>query len=108
MSTLRDYLVQKREAILTRRAKVAGGEALTAPSDLSATVTAEGRSGVRRLRIRDFQILTDSPPDFAGYNFGPSSPELQLGVLGTCITHIYLIHAADAEIPLDSLSVDVK
>lgn len=107
-STLRDYLVQKREAILARRAKAANGEAPPAPVELSATVTAEGRSGVRRMRIRDFQILADTPPDFAGYNFGPGSPELQLGVLGTCLTHIFLIQAAEAEVPLDSLSVDVK
>lgn len=107
MSTLREYLVQKREAILARRAKVASGEGPEAPHQLAANVTAEGRSGVRRIRIRDFQILADTPPDFAGFNLGPGSPELQLGVLGSCLTHIFLIQAADQEVPLDSLSVDV-
>ena len=42
-----------------------------APTVLSASVKAEGRSGVRRIRIRDFQIISDSGPDFAGYNSGP-------------------------------------
>ena len=82
MSTLREYLDQKREAILTRRAKAAAGDGPAGPLQLAANVTAEGRTGVRRIRIRDFQILADTPPDFAGFNFGPGSPELQLGVLG--------------------------
>jgi uncharacterized OsmC-like protein len=107
MSTLRAYLDQKREAILARRAKAAAADGQPAPHRLNATVRAEGRSGVRRIRIRDFQLLSDSPPDFAGYDFGPSSPELQIGVLGSCLTHIFLIQAADRQVPLDSLEVDV-
>jgi uncharacterized OsmC-like protein len=107
VSTLRDYLDQKREALLVRRAKKATEGESNAPHQLAANVKAEGRSGVRRIRIRDFQILSDSPSDFAGYNFGPSSPELQLGVLGSCLTHIFLIQAADQQVPLDSLEVDV-
>lgn len=107
MSALRGYLADKREAILNRRAKAAAGQGPTGPLQLAAHVTAEGRSGVRRIRIRDFQILADTPPDFAGFNFGPGSPELQMGVLGSCLTHIFLIQAADQEVPLDSLEVDV-
>ncbi|HEU5100712.1 MAG TPA: OsmC family protein [Roseiflexaceae bacterium] len=106
MSTLREYLGQKRAALLARReAATANGQA---PNTLQAKVSAEGRSGVRRIRIRDFQILSDSPPDFAGYNLGPGSPELQLGVLGSCLTHIFLIQAADRQVPLDSLEVEVS
>jgi uncharacterized OsmC-like protein len=105
MSTLRDYLVQKRAALLDRRAAAAAKP--LEPHVLAAKVTAEGRSGIRRIRIRDFQIISDSAPDFAGYNLGPSSPELQLGVLGSCLTHVFLIQAADREVPLDSLEVEV-
>jgi uncharacterized OsmC-like protein len=103
MSTLNEYLAQKREAIELRKQN-AGGEAQV----LQAQVKAEGRSGVRRIRIRDFQVISDSGPDFAGYNLGPSSPELQLGVLGSCLTHVYLIRAAEAGVPLDSLEVEVS
>lgn len=106
MSTLREYLVQKRAAILARRQR-----AVTAPPEprtLTARVRAEGRSGVRRIRIRDFQIISDSGPDFAGYDLGPSSPELQLGVLGSCLTHIFLIQAADRNVPLDALDVELS
>ena len=106
MSNLNDYLAQKRRALLERREKARSGN--TQPHILKAQVRAEGRSGVRRIRIRDFQIISDSGPDFAGYNLGPGSPELQMGVLGSCLTHVFLIHAADRGVPLESLEVDVQ
>lgn len=105
MSTLNEYLGQKRTALLQRRAsQPTNGQ----PHRLQAAVSAEGRSGVRRIRIRDFQVISDSGPDFAGYNLGPSSPELQLGVLGSCLTHVFLIQAADLQVPLESLSVEIS
>ncbi|MDM0025376.1 OsmC family protein [Variovorax saccharolyticus] len=105
MTDLNDYLAEKRTAVLARNAAIESGTAQAA--QLKASVRAEGRSGVRRLRIRDHQVISDSPPDFAGYNLGPSSPELQLGVLGTCVTHIFLIQAAERQVPLESLEVEV-
>ena len=105
MSQLNDYLAEKRAAVLARNAAIEAGSAQ--PLQLKAHVRAEGRCGVRRLRIRDHQVISDSPPDFAGYNLGPSSPELQLGVLGTCVTHIFLIQAAERQVPLESLEVEV-
>jgi uncharacterized OsmC-like protein len=74
---------------------------------LTARVRAEGRSGIRRIRIRDFQVISDSEADFAGYDLGPSSPELQLGVLGSCLTHTFLIQAATVGLPLDSLELEI-
>ena len=105
MTTLNEYLAQKRLAFEAIKARAAAPDA--APRPFGASVTAEGRSGVRRIRIRDFQVISDSGPEFAGYDLGPSSPELQLGVLGTCVTHITLIQAADRGVPLESLTVDV-
>ncbi len=105
MSTLNEYLTQKREALLARRAKVANGQ--HDPHLLKAQVTAEGRSGIRHIRIREHHVISDSPYDFAGYNLGAGSPELQLGVLGSCLTHIFLIQAADKGVPLDELEVEV-
>lgn len=105
MSNLNDYLAEKRAAVLARTAAVEAGTAQAA--ELRANVRVEGRSGVRRLRIREHQVISDSPPDFAGYNLGPSSPELQLGVLGTCVSHIFLIQAAQLQVPLESLEVEV-
>lgn len=106
MTTLNAYLGQKREALLARRARVKAGE--LGPVTLRAGAGAEGRSGVRRIRIRDFQVISDSPPDFAGYDLGPSSPELLAGALSSCLTHTYLIHAADLGVPLESLRADVS
>jgi uncharacterized OsmC-like protein len=105
MSTLNEYLAQKRVAFQTLKKRASAPD--SGPRPLTARVVAEGRSGVRRIRIRDFQILSDSGPDFAGYDLGPSSPEIQLGVLGSCVTHVTLIQAADRGVPLDQLSVEV-
>jgi len=104
MSTLREYLAQKRGAIRTNRANRTGDPVQIRPA---ATVSIEGRSGIRRIRIRDFQILSDATPALAGYNLGPGAAELQMGVLGACLTHLVLIVAADMEIPLDAVDVDV-
>lgn len=106
MSDLRDYLVQKGRALQKRVEEIDSGAFGT--QHLAATVTVEGRSGIRRIRVRDFQVITDSPPDFAGYDLGPGSPELQLGVLGSCLAHSYLIQAAALGVPVDAISVDVK
>ncbi len=106
MTNLNEYLGQKREALLNRRKRVKSGE--LGVVTLNASASAEGRSGVRRIRIRDFQVISDSPPDFAGYNLGPSSPELLLGALSSCLTHTYLIHASDQGVPLESLHAEVS
>jgi len=76
MTDLNEYLGQKRPAF--RALKEAAAKPDYAPTPLRARVTAEGRSGIRRIRIRDFQVLSDSPPSFVGYDIGPSSPELAL------------------------------
>lgn len=105
MSNLNEYLGQKREAVLARNARDPN---TVEPARLKAHVRAEGRSGVRRIRIRDHQVVSDSPADYAGYDLGPSSPELLLGSLGSCLTHIFLIKAAEAQLPLESLEVVIE
>ena len=92
MSSLDEYLGGKRPAIAAHWSCIAAGDGV--PMTLTAQVRAEGRSGIRRIRIRDFQVISDSDAHFAGYDLGPSSPELQLGVLGSCLTHTFLIQAA--------------
>ncbi|WP_342363095.1 OsmC family protein [Terrarubrum flagellatum] len=106
MSNLIEYLTQKRAALAARKKSIEDGSLGAQP--LGARVVAEGRSGVRRIRIRDFQVITDSPPDFAGYDLGPSSPELQLGVLGSCLNHSFLIQAAAHGVAIHSLEVEVS
>ena len=74
---------------------------------VEAVCTADDLTGVRKLRIRDWQFLGDSGADFGGWGLGPSSPELLCGVLSTCLTHTYLIGAATMDIPLDRVRVRV-
>ncbi|MGI9254417.1 MAG: OsmC family protein, partial [Thermomicrobiales bacterium] len=88
---LREYLEQKRAVLLE---KLETFEAPQEPLAISAQIEAVGRSGVRRIRIRGHEILNDTGPGFAGYDLGPTSPELQLGILGGCMVHIFLIQAA--------------
>lgn len=104
MSALSEFLEQKRSAWLSLQARPVEE---VEPVPLAAHVAAEGRSGVRRLRIRDFQIVADSGANMAGHDLGPSSPESQLGVLASCLAHTFLIQAADREIVLDALDVTV-
>ncbi|MBJ9914674.1 OsmC family protein [Burkholderia cenocepacia] len=106
MTTLNDYLAQKRDAWHAKQ-QAARNDPDFKATPLKATVRALGRSGVREIRIRDFQVISDSPPDFAGYNLGPASPELQLGVLGSCLTHITLIQAAERGLKIDAIEVEV-
>ncbi len=106
MSTLQEYLVEKRAKVRANRAPAA----LAAAGAIAqkAVVKVEGRSGVRRIRIRDFQVILDSGPSLAGYDLGPSSQELFLGTVASCVTHTFLIHAADLEIPLDAVEVEIS
>ncbi|NMJ44476.1 OsmC family protein [Roseomonas sp. JC162] len=106
MTTLHEYLGLKKQAHRALKQKARTPD--YRPNELVARVTVEGRSGVRRIRIRDFQILTDSPPSFVGYDLGPSSPELALGALGSCLAHTWLIQAAAHDLPLDAVEVEVR
>ena len=105
MSTLQEYLVEKRAKVRANRTPAALAAATAGVQ--KAVVTVEGRSGVRRIRIRDFQVILDSGPNLAGYDLGPSSQELFLGTVASCVTHTFLIHAADLEIPLDAVRVEI-
>lgn len=38
----------------------------------------EGKSGIRRIKIQEHQIIADSLPEWIGYNLRPSAPEILL------------------------------
>ena len=100
---LRDYLTRKAAALAKTASRLASGDA--ARETISAECQASDVTGVRRIQIRDFQIVSDSGPGFGGQSLGPSSPELLLGVLASCLTHVYLIGAAQRGITLDDVRV---
>lgn len=99
------YLDQKAASM--RAAAVARPTSDDWHETVEATCTADDASGVRKLRIRDWQIIGDSGPSFGGWNLGPSSPELLCGVISTCLTHTYLIGAAWLGIPVEQVQVRV-
>jgi hypothetical protein len=65
--SLTDYLGRLRSALLALKDRPEQQQ----PLKLTATSTAESRSGVRRLRIRNFQLLSDGARPTAEYNLGP-------------------------------------
>lgn len=105
-TTIREYLPKKRaaRARLVQRALDGAADVVT----VSAHVDVAGSSGVRRIRIRNHQVISDSGYDYAGYDLGPTSPELQLGTLGSCVAHTLLIHASTRNVVLDAVEVDVS
>jgi uncharacterized OsmC-like protein len=105
MVGLREYLIDKAAAI--RGLAVAKPDAAAWRESVSATCVADDRTGVRKLRIRDWQLIGDSGPGFGGFSLGPSSPELLCGVISTCLTHTYEIGACLMGIALDRIEVRV-
>jgi hypothetical protein len=102
VTPLRDYLQRKHAAIATLQART--GE----PLAIHGKVTAESRSGVRRLRIGptgEFQYISDSGRDYAGYDLGAGSWPSLIGTLASAVADEYLVQAALRDIPLDSLDV---
>ncbi|MFT4248479.1 MAG: OsmC family protein [Pseudomonas sp.] len=101
-SPLRQYLAAKHTAI----EKLSAQEGK--PFAIHAKITAESRSGVRRLRIGptgEFQYLSDSGRDYAGYNLGAGSWPSLIGTLASAVADEYLVQAAAKGIALDSLDV---
>ncbi|MDR1716398.1 MAG: OsmC family protein [Prevotella sp.] len=103
-SPLRNYLFSRREALI--KLQSLPSEELQAVT-LEARTTAEQRSGLRRMRIRGFQIISDSGTDFAGYNVGPGSPESQVAIIASDLADSYLNQAALRNIPVDSLRIEI-
>lgn len=99
---LRTHLAAKREAI------AALSEQESKPHAIHAHVTAESRSGVRRLRLGEggkFQYISDSGRSFAGYNLGAGSWDSLVGTLASAVADEYLVQAAVRGVPLDSLDI---
>ena len=105
---LRDFLVEKRAA-LQRRAEPGRASAAAAPP-LRAVARVQGGSGLRDIRIGEtgFQVIHDVPREAGGFDLGPTVEEHQLGVMGTCLTHIFEIQAAQRQVVLDKLEVHVE
>lgn len=99
--SLGDYLARLKSALLALSDRPEQQQ----PLKLSAHVVAEGRTGVRRLHIRNFQFLSDGPQSIGEFNLGPGSWPTVVGVLGSAVAQDFLMQAALKGIPLDQLEV---
>lgn len=104
-SGLRKYLAHKKAAMDAAAAEKPRGDQWR--ETVEAVCVADDETGVRKLRMREWELIGDSGPAFGGQSLGPSSPELLCGVVSTCLTHMYLIGAAHLDVPLDHVEVRV-
>ena len=75
---------------------------------VTSKTVVEGRSGIRRITIRNHQIIADSPPAWCGYDLGASAPEILLGALTACISHMYLVVGGIQNVKFLSLEVEAS
>ena len=104
MTAWTQLLVRRLRA---KRQKMATARPSTARQTISASVRAEGCSGIQSIRIRGFHLLSDCHPACAGFHVGPTAPELQLGALGSSLAETFLSQAAERGVPLDDIEVEI-
>ncbi|MDR2809204.1 MAG: OsmC family protein [Tannerellaceae bacterium] len=102
--TLHDF--QKRRLAALRTLEKTPSDQIQ-PLRLEVRTTAEQRSGVRRIRIRQHQIISDSDYSFVGYSLGPGSPESSLTAIASDLADTYLSQAALKGVRIDSLGVSI-
>jgi uncharacterized OsmC-like protein len=102
--TLNDFLALRRAALIKLQSLPTDQ---IQPVVLKAKTTAEQRSGVRRIRIRGHQIISDSDYSFVGYSLGPGSPESAITIIASDIADTYLSEAALKGVSIDSLGVSI-
>lgn len=99
--SIRDFQTRFRSALLLAQ----NSPELQQPLKLSARVISESRTGVRRLLIRNFQILSDGSREIAESNLGAGSWPSVVGALGSAVAGDFLAQAALKGIPIDELEV---
>ncbi len=99
--SLREFQARLRSSILLLK----GQPEVNEPLKLTGTVTAISRTGIRRLRIRNFQLLSDGNRETGEFNLGAGSWPSVVGALSSALAGDYLVQAALKGIPLDELEV---
>lgn len=107
MAILDNYLERKAKALADRQADwTAKPESGVVTMKASSKVA--GITGARPTKMGDHFIVSDSAPGLAGHSLGPTSPEMLLGALASCLVHTYLIQAVLMNIPLDTVEVEIS
>lgn len=106
-SKLQPFLERKTQVIADRQRDFSASPE-KAIGQLSARSWVGGITGTRPIRMGEYTIISDSGPGLGGNSLGPTSPEMLLGALASCLVHTYLIQAALLDIPLDQVEIEVK
>jgi uncharacterized OsmC-like protein len=107
MSTLDSYLDRKKIAMAQREAEWSAAPH-TAVATIRASSKVGGSTGTRPTSMGDYIIISDSGPGLAGNSLGPTSPEMLLGALGSCLVHTYLIQACLLDVTLNDINIEVE
>lgn len=106
MAKLDSYMEYKAGVLAQQRVNLADNpDAGLVP--LSATSYCAGTTGARPTTMGEYMVVSDSAPGLAGNSLGPSSPQMVLGGLASCLVHTYLLQATLLDIPLDHVEVEV-
>lgn len=103
-----DSYIQRKAGVLAERREQFKETPENALVRLKATSHVAGITGVRPVTMGDYIVISDSAPGLAGHSLGPSSPEMLLGALASCLVHTYLLQATLLEIPLDHVEVVIE
>jgi len=108
---LREYIKGKRQAHLAavEKAKQNTEKKAKPQGEPRGPIVRVFPNGIRQLSISDkYLILHDNPAYLGGTNLGMTSREGLVGVLATCITHISEEQAAELNLDIDSLQLEVN
>lgn len=99
--SLRDFQARLRSSLFLLKDQPEVSE----PVKLTGTVTAISRTGIRRLRIRNFQLLSDGGREAGEFNLGAGSWPSVVAALGSALAGDYLVQASVKGIPIDNLEL---
>lgn len=103
-----DSYIERKAAALAERQQDWTANPEKAVATIRASSKVGGITGTRPTKMGEYTIVSDSAPGLAGFSLGPTSPEMLLGALGSCLVHTYLIHATLLNIPLDDVSIEIS
>jgi len=104
MNDLDIYLARKASILAERRKELAGKSGV---AEISASSYVAGVTGLRPVKMGNHTVTTDSGPALAGHALGPSSPEMLLGALASCLAHTYVLQAALHNVSLEHVEITV-
>jgi len=86
---------------------LASGKIVVDMSSISPIETKEFAKRINDQHLGDtLQFIHDNPRFLAGHNLGPVAEEHLVGVMITCLTHIYEIQASQRGLAIDSLRLE--